>query len=532
MKKNLPVTDVEQNYDERANILSTTNLKGHITYVNQDFVDISGFTRDELLGHGHNMVRHPDMPATAFKMLWDDLKAERSWMGMVKNRCKNGDHYWVDAYVTPIKHEGKVVEYQSVRRKPSKQFVQRATKAYRSINQNKPLRKLKPALSTRYTLLLCALLPYLLPLIILLAGFGTATLIASLVVAAILSAATLSAIWQPYQQAITKAKRVINDPVARYVYTGKNNEAGALLLAMKKLESENSALIGRIHDTALSLSDSASSLSSAVMQSETGTNTQFQQTDSVASAISQMTQGVDEVAQSTRETSSATQQGLQTATAGKALIGETAQSIGQLTAQIQTASQVIGAVSQRSQDIEKILDVILGIAEQTNLLALNAAIEAARAGETGRGFAVVADEVRSLATRTQQSTEEIHNVIDQLQDSVKQAVQTMQQGETMADNSVTKSKQAADNLQTIVQAIERVAVMTDQIVSSASQQQQACESVKSSIDGIKHSAQENLDAVKLSRQVSHTTVDIANQLDKLTVQFWHAQQGSSDETAG
>mgnify|MGYP003148177393 FL=1 len=100
MKKNLPITNIEKLFSPHANILSTTNLKGQITYINKDFIDISGFTEDELIGNNHHIVRHPDMPSPVFKMFWSDLQKENSWMGIVKNRCKNGDHYWVDAYVS------------------------------------------------------------------------------------------------------------------------------------------------------------------------------------------------------------------------------------------------------------------------------------------------------------------------------------------------------------------------------------------------------------------------------------------------
>ncbi|WP_404401681.1 methyl-accepting chemotaxis protein [Idiomarina seosinensis] len=531
MGQNKSVTDKEQTFSERANLLSTTNLKGQITYVNQDFVDISGYQRDELLGHGHNIVRHPDMPAAAFKGMWQDLKNQQSWMGMVKNRCKNGDYYWVDAYVTPIKTNGKVTEYQSVRRKARPDFVQRAIQAYRKINNGKPLSAWNTKLATRYQLLFSATLPYLLPLLATLLGAAPMLQLVAWVLAFGFSLTATGISWQPYQKAIRQARKISDDKLARYVYTGMNNDAGTLLLAIKKLESENSALIGRIHDTSEDLSDSASCLSSAVMQSETGTKKQAQQIESIATAVTQISQGVDEIAASSQETQTASQQGQQQVSKGKTLISDTASSIGQLTEQIQKAAAVAGTVSQRSQDIEKILDVILAIAEQTNLLALNAAIEAARAGESGRGFAVVADEVRSLANRTQQSTEQIRHVIDELQDSVKQAVSTMQQGEQMAQISGGHSNEAADQLEEIVTAIKQISSMTDRVVSAVSQQQQACASAEQSFNDIKEHTHENLQAVQSSRKVSHQTVAVANQLDKLTTHFWESKQGTGHETA-
>ena len=137
MKVNMPVTGVERDYSEDDVILSTTNTKGQITYVNEDFETISGFEKSELKNQSHNIVRHPDMPPAAFEDLWSTIKANKSWMGIVKNRCKNGDHYWVNAFVTPISRNGKIDEYQSVRTKPNREDVKRAEAIYQRLNNNK-----------------------------------------------------------------------------------------------------------------------------------------------------------------------------------------------------------------------------------------------------------------------------------------------------------------------------------------------------------------------------------------------------------
>lgn len=137
MKINLPVTNTEREVKASQNILSTTDLKGAITYVNPDFIAISGFDEDELIGRNHNVVRHPDMPPAAFDSLWTNMKAGQPWMGMVKNRCKNGDHYWVDAFVMPIRENGTAVEYQSVRFKAERSWVQRAETIYKRLREGK-----------------------------------------------------------------------------------------------------------------------------------------------------------------------------------------------------------------------------------------------------------------------------------------------------------------------------------------------------------------------------------------------------------
>ena len=137
MRNNLPVTNVEFPLDDYTLIVSKTDLKGQITFINKDFIDVSGFTEAELIGQPHNLVRHPDMPVEAFEDMWRDLKDGRPWTGMVKNRCKNGDHYWVLATATPMRENGQVTGYMSVRRKPSRQQIEAAENAYRLFREKK-----------------------------------------------------------------------------------------------------------------------------------------------------------------------------------------------------------------------------------------------------------------------------------------------------------------------------------------------------------------------------------------------------------
>jgi len=147
MKINEPVTNNEVVMEDGQFIVSTTDLKGRITSINRAFVEISGFTEKELIGQSHNIVRHPEMPPEAFEDLWNTIKQDRPWIGMVKNRCKNGDYYWVKANVTPLREHGRTIGYMSVRTKPSRQEIEQAESLYRDIRAGKAT--LKPGLLKR-----------------------------------------------------------------------------------------------------------------------------------------------------------------------------------------------------------------------------------------------------------------------------------------------------------------------------------------------------------------------------------------------
>ena len=139
MRNNQPITQVDHPMKEGTFIVSTTDLKGRITSVNEEFVRISGFSEDELIGQPHNLVRHPDMPSLMFQSLWQSLQAGKAWNGIIKNRCKNGDHYWVDASVSPVRRGSEVVGYVSVRSKPTAGQIREAEGLYAALRAGRSL---------------------------------------------------------------------------------------------------------------------------------------------------------------------------------------------------------------------------------------------------------------------------------------------------------------------------------------------------------------------------------------------------------
>ena len=463
------------------------------------------------------------MPREAFADLWSSVRGGNSWMGMVKNRCKNGDHYWVSAFVTPISRNGRVVEYQSVRTKPQPAQIAAAEGLYAQLRDQRPPAALRRSpLSARSRVALCAALGAA-PCVIggaLLGGVGLGVALLTATVAAAAASALTYLALAPLQRLAEQARRVGDNPVGQLIYAGRRDEYGQIAFAMKMLETEAGAMVGRIADCSRQLSEHARNLLGAMQGSTESASRQQRETDLIATAIQQMTASVQDVALNAQRTAEVAARADSEAASGRQIVGRTGDSITRLAGDIQQAAEVIHQLESHSQEISRVLEVIHGIAEQTNLLALNAAIEAARAGDQGRGFAVVADEVRQLASRTSLATTDIQRMIGSLQAGARQAVEVMQRSREQAQHSVSHADQAEHSLSGINSRVTEISAMSNQIAAAVDQQSSASEEISQSIVSIRGSSDEHVTNGLHSQRSASGVAQLADGMLELVQQFW------------
>lgn len=480
MRVNQPVTQREVTYPPEYNLLSITKPSSHISYASQDFCEVAGYTLDELVGQPHNIVRHPDMPPAAFENMWGYLKQGNSWMGLVKNRCKNGDHYWVDAFASPIKENGKTVEYQSVRLAPKREHVKNAEKLYAQLNQGKTPIQLKLPRTRLWQRMALALLV----IAIVTSLIAQASPVIAIWGFFLLGTAAAFALTRRLESLSEDARKVFDNPLMELVYNKRVDDISEIQLALKMRQSEINSIVGRIQDSNQQISKAASSSAQNCETTAENLVGQTSETEQVAAAINEMHSTANEIAQNAQSASDVTEQAGTAANEGRASVTQTIDSINELSKQLGVASEVIQQLVEHGRTIGEVLVIIQGVAEQTNLLALNAAIEAARAGEQGRGFAVVADEVRQLAQRSHESTEEIQNIIKLIQASTEKAVQAMNEGNQLSDICVDCANTSGDKLDALLHQVTDISDRNNQIATAIEEMARVTDEMNSSVQSI------------------------------------------------
>ncbi|MTV38495.1 methyl-accepting chemotaxis protein [Duganella radicis] len=513
MRNNQPVTNLEVEVLDDQAIVSKTDLNGNITYVNPYFTEISGFSEPELIGAPQNIVRHPDMPAEAFADLWASIKSGTPWTGIVKNRCKNGDFYWVRANVTPIRENGRTIGYMSVRTRPERNQVARAEQAYKTIRTESSHRiriKNGQVIQPGVGSLLSRLSHVSLGMRIWLATSVVNVLQVVVCAAALLNgtsaqnygifAATFFGLlinvflWytlrvsvlQPLERALHGARAIAAGDLSSGSFdTEATDEVGQLLRALQQM---NSNLIATIRDVRVNVE----TMAVATRQIAAGNADLSGRTEAQAASLEETASSVEQFSSTVKQNADNSEQANKLAQSAS----EVAVQGGEIVADVIATMDEINSSSRKIVDI---IGLIEGIAFQTNILALNAAVEAARAGEQGRGFAVVAGEVRNLAQRSATAAKDIKNLIDV-------SVGKVSAGMAQVDRAGATMKE-------VVASVQQVTAIMKEISVASQEQSIGVDQVNSAIAHMDQVTQQN---AALVEEAAAATASLALEAGGLT----------------
>ncbi len=320
-------------------------------------------------------------------------------------------------------------------------------------------------------------------------------------------------------RAMAMASIIASGDLTQSIKVDSKDEIGQLLTTLNSMQQKLIDMLSHISGTTTQLSTASEEMSVITAQTSRAIQQQQLETEQVATAMNEMTATVQEVAGNTNNTASAVCEANDHTENGRKVVEQTVEQINKLAEQIKHTLETIQNLEQYSEDINSVMDVINGIAEQTNLLALNAAIEAARAGEQGRGFAVVADEVRNLASRTQESTQEINQMIEKLQSGSRQAVQAMQESQEQASTAVVFATQSGTALETIAEAVIRINDMSTQIACAAEEQGAVSEEINGNIIQINEITHQTANGAEETSAASKDLARMAAELQGLVAKF-------------
>ena len=498
------VTQNEYPLDDDTTLMSTTDVHSYITHANDTFVQVSGYQLDELTGQPHNMVRHPDMPKAAFADMWYTLQQGEPWSGIVKNRRKNGDHYWVRANAVPMVRRGQVTGYMSIRTRATAEEIAAVEPLYRALNDGRCKKRIHkglvvgkgwlgklPAMPLRWRVRsVMAVLFAGLAATLAATSAGWLPLAAAAVVMLMGTLLFEQQIVRPIENVARQALKVATGERNSVQHLNRSDELGLTLRAVGQLGLMCRWLINDVSSQVVSVRDGSDRLA----QGNEDLNDRTRQTvANVQHTVATMNQMAASV-QSNSETAAEVDK-LSVAASSAATKGGNA---------MQTVVKTMDDIADSTQRIGSITSLINDIAFQTNILALNAAVEAARAGEQGKGFAVVAGEVRHLASRSASAANDIRKLIDASASKVQSgSEQVHAAGRTMDD---------------IVVQVKNVTQLIAQISHATSEQATGLSELTRAVAELDSITQKNADLVEESAHISSMVKHRAGRLkDAVTV---------------
>ncbi len=478
MRNNQPVTQQAFAFSDDATLMTTTDRNSRITYANDAFIDVSGFTQEEIDGQPHNLVRHPDMPPEAFADMWATLKQGQPWSALVKNRRKNGDHYWVRANAIPVIRNGAAQGYMSVRTRPTAAEIQQAEALYSDFRAGRhkgrrlhkgllvysgwrSWRSLFKTLPLRWRIrsTLLALLP------LSVAGVWTLGVSAGalgLFSGGMASLLLLASLWleqqisRPLERVCQQALDVATGNSHKVDAPDRVDEIGMTLRAIGQLGLMFRWLVDDVSGQAINVLSAS---------------------DAMARSNEELSQRTEQAAANGKQTAATMNEMTATVNSNKAratevdqLAATTSEAARQGGAAMQETIGMMGDMTDSSKKIASIISVIDGIAFQTNILALNAAVEAARAGEQGKGFAVVAGEVRNLASRSAKAASEIKALVEA-------SVKRVEIGAGQVNHTGSTMQEIVGQVQTVSELIGQISAATAEQATALSEVSLAVENL-------------------------------------------------------
>nr|WP_129363540.1 PAS domain-containing methyl-accepting chemotaxis protein [uncultured Enterobacter sp.] len=494
------VSQHEYSLDDDTTLMSTTDLNSYITHANDTFVQVSGYELDELIGQPHNLVRHPDMPKAAFADMWATLKRGEPWSGIVKNRRKNGDHYWVRANAVPMVRDGKVTGYMSIRTRATAGEIAAVTPLYQALNEGRCNKRVDtglvvrkgwlgrlPAMPLRWRVRSVMIgLWLMLAAAMALLHTGWAVQGIGALIMLIGCGIFEAQIVRPVENVARQALKVATGERNNVQHLNRSDELGLILRSVGQLGLMCRWLINDVAHQATEVRDGSETLAK-------GNDDLNERTRQTVVNVQQTVTTMSQMAASVQNNSA-------TAAAADKLSIEASNAASHGGRAMDTVVKTMDEIADSTQRIGSITSLINDIAFQTNILALNAAVEAARAGEQGKGFAVVAGEVRHLASRSASAANDIRKLIDASASKVQSGSQQVHAAGATMDN--------------IVEQVQNVTQLIAQISHSTSEQAAGLSDLTRAVAELDTITQKNAGLVEVSAQVSAMVKQRASRLEE------------------
>ncbi|TGL61051.1 methyl-accepting chemotaxis protein [Leptospira sarikeiensis] len=554
MRKNLPITGREIQFSESAVIISRTDAKGKITYVSKEFAEVSGFSESEMLGQPHNIVRHPDVPPAVYKELWDTVQSARPWNGIVKNRAKSGDHYWVDATVTPVLENGIITGYMSVRKKASRDHIEKAEKLFARLNGESRFLQTINSFVTSFKIKFgyFGLISLIFACIFIPSSYlGWKLFVSEPIASTIAFLAVIFGFFLCLRTIYKQRKKtsetleivgkvVIGNLISDFPRREGTDDADriysnfrcltislwGLLVQMKENYQRNLKLYEELFESVNSFETGSQKQAHAVQETASASHELSKTIEEIVSTISEQTRSLSNVNASIGSIDISLGETSKSMESLESQTGNVAGKANQAKQIFNEAIRSMEEIRSYSNEINKIVGIITSISERTNMLALNASIESARAGSAGKGFSVVADEISKLAEQTKSSIKDITQLVKSTSSSVEEGAvkvgESVHVFENLQDyieevhNSASKVKsllsEQSRKLGEIRNNSDQVLVLGKMMSNSSEQQKIAAGEISDSMSSISKSAE---DIAATSENIKHSVEDTLEHSQKL-----------------